>query len=73
MGHIVNKGPSDPVSVRHIHSTNEERKKDFKEFKEGKARQSKIKDERFAAIEARQNKKRGGGSGRGINLDTLKD
>lgn len=71
MGHIVNKGPSDPVSVRHIHSTNEDRKRDFKEFKDRKVRESKIKDERFAAIRKRQGN-RSGGSGRGINIDSLK-
>ncbi len=70
MGHIVNKGPSESVSVRTIHSTNEERKKDFKDFKERKDQESKIKDDRFAKFEERR---KPSGGGKGINIDTLKE
>ncbi len=69
MGHVVNKGPSDPVSIQHIHNTSDDRKRDLKEFKERKAHESKIKDERFAKFAKRG--KHGGG--KGINLDVLKD
>jgi len=70
MGHVVNKN-RDPVSTQTIHRTQDERKKDFKEFKERKDRQAKIKDERFVEFEDRRKGK--GGGGKGINIDTLKD
>ncbi len=67
--------PDKAESVRTISPTKEERVSDAKKFREQKAHERKIKDERFAAIrERRKNNKPGsGGSGGGINIDVTSD
>ena len=56
--------PTEAESVRHIPRTKEDRTRDFKNFKDRKSNEAKIKDERFAAIQGRRNKKKNPG-GRG--------
>jgi len=67
--------PDKVESVRTISPTKEERVSDAKKFREQKAHQRKIKDERFAAIRDRRknNKPGSGGSGDGININVTSD
>ena len=64
--------PDKVESVHKIEPTKEERIQNAQQFRERKEFERKVKDERFAAIEARRKNKpgSGGGSGRGINIDT---
>lgn len=64
--------PDKPMSVRSIPADAEDRKKTNDTFKERKANQEKIKDERFAKIEERRKAGRDG-AGRGINVEVTSD
>ena len=64
--------PKGGEHVQHIHSTKEDRAKHAKQFREQKDHEKKLKDERFAAIRARQ-KNKSGGSGAGINIKVKGD
>jgi len=66
--------PNKGESVQHIHQTDEERVKYNKQFKEQKAHEKKLKDERFDKIsEGRKKKGKGMGGGSGINIEVQKD
>jgi len=65
---VMTPGKQDRISVRHIHQTKEDRKRHAKEFREDKEYKQRIKDERFARIDA-ERKKRGGTSGGGKNIN----
>ncbi len=74
---VMKPGKGDVISVRHLQPTDAERKENFKNFREHKETQKKIKDDRFAAIEERTKGKPkpsgGRGGGKGINLETTRD
>lgn len=64
--------PNKVESVRSIPADEIDRKKVSEDFRERKANQDKIKDERFAKIEARRKAVRDG-KGRGINIKVSGD
>jgi hypothetical protein len=55
--------------VRHIETTKEDRARYAQEFREEKQHQQKLKEERFAKIEARRKNKPGGGGGINIEVE----
>ncbi len=59
--------PEGTESIRHIHSTKEDRAEHQKQFREQKDHEQQLKDERFAKI--RERRKKGGTGGGSINLD----
>ena len=61
--------PKGGEHIQHIHSTKEDRAKHAKQFREGKKREDKLKDERFAAIRERRKNKPGSGGSGGINIE----
>ncbi len=65
--------PKGGEHVRHIEQTKEDRVKHAKEFREQKAHEQQLKEERFAAIQKRRKKDGSGGSGGGINIDVTSD
>jgi len=74
MANVMKPNQKDAVSVRHIPSTELDRKENVEKFKEHKAEQEKIKDERFAAIEEkRKNRPPRDGKGTGINIEVTSD
>jgi hypothetical protein len=64
--------PSSAMSVRHIESTAEDRKRDLREFKGRKQREQKLKEERFEKIRQRR-KQNNSGQGQGINIEITGD
>ncbi len=65
--------PKEAESVRHIHSTKEDRAEHLKQFREEKTYQEKVKTERFAKINERR-KKGGPSEGKGgINIEVKGD
>ena len=58
----------DSVSTRHIPTTDEDRSRDREQFKERKAEQDRIKDERFAKILEKRKVRKPSGGGGGINI-----
>jgi len=64
--------PSKAVSVRHLPSDAEDRKQTHTEHRERRARREKLKEERFAKIEARRAQRRVG-EGRGIDIKVTGD
>jgi len=64
--------PSKGVSMRDVPADAEDRKKVNEDFRERKANQDRIKDERFAKIEKRRKAARDG-KGRGINVEVTGD
>lgn len=63
--------PEGTESIRHIHSTEEDRAKHRKQFREQKDYEQKIKDERFAKI--RSDRKNGPVDAGGINIEVQKN
>jgi hypothetical protein len=59
--------PDKPESRHQVHATPEDRKKHAEQFREQKAHEQKLKDERFAAI--RERRKKGPGGSGGINIE----
>ena len=70
---VYKPSPNDAVSVRHIHSTKEDRAQHLKDFREEKKFQENVKTERFKKIQERR--KAGGPSGGkgGINIEVKGD
>ena len=64
--------PTKGVSMRDVPADAEDRKKVNEDFRERKANQDRIKDERFAKIEKRRKAARDG-KGRGINVEVTGD
>ena len=64
--------PNKPMSVRSIPADETDRKNVNRTFKERKANQERIKDERFAKIEERRKANREGRGGR-INVEVTSD
>lgn len=64
--------PPKAVSIRHLPSDEDDRKQTYKEHRERRVRSDKIKEERFAKIEARHATRRAG-KGRGINIKVTGD
>ena len=64
--------PDKAVSIRNIPADATDRKKMNDSFKERKANQDRIKDERFAKIEERRKVARDG-KGKGINVEVTGD
>lgn len=63
--------PEGTESIRHIHSTKEDRAEHREQFREQKAHEQKMKDERFAKIrEGRKNQPSGAA---GINIEVQKN
>lgn len=74
MPEVMKPNNKDSVSVRRINTTQEDRKKHAKEFREDKEHKQKIKEERFAKIEERRKKPSGGSGGKGgINIEVTSD
>lgn len=59
----------DAVSVRHIEQTTEDRKEQHREFKERKAREAVIKNERFDKILEKRKQRKGARRSGGINIE----
>ena len=75
MTNVMKPNQKDAVSVRQVPTTEADRKDNVEKFKERKAEQEQIKNERFAAIEEKRKNRppRGGGSGAGINIEVTSD
>ena len=63
--------PNEAESTRHLHQTDSERRQYNKEFKEQKAHEQKLKEERFDAM--RERRKSASGAGKGINIEVTGD
>jgi len=70
--HVMTPTGKDAVSVRKVSMTKEEREKSFRDFRERKNEEEKIKEERFAEIRGRR-KERKDSPGGGINIDITSD
>ena len=60
--------PKPGESVRRIHNTTEDIKRERDAWKERKSTSEKLKEERFAAIRARRKNRPGGSGGRNFNI-----
>ena len=75
MTKVMRPTGKDAVSVRHIEQTREERKQQLKNFKDRKANEQRLKEERFERMAKERSKKPrpGSGSGGGINIEVTGD
>lgn len=66
---VMKPTAKDAVSIRHIQQTTEDRKEQHREFKERKAHQEAIKNERFEKILEKRKQRKGANRSGGINIE----